>query len=122
MDLEQALLWYAQGRFTADDVTRATGLSERSQRELLKLGILRPIPQARTKTRLLDRQMLKRAAVISPLNKLGFSLQVAGRIVYAAPLLEDLIFPIVDPWSANFALFSDSDPKTGLPQRRTLPH
>jgi hypothetical protein len=97
MSFEDRLIWYQRGRFTSADVTRGTGLSERSQRELAKLGILPPIPQAKTKARLFDARMFKRAAIIAPLNKGGFSLEVAGRITYAAPLLEQLWFSMVDP-------------------------
>ena len=48
MMLDDALIWYRRGLFTAEDVTRATGLSERSQRELLKIGVLQAVPQAKT--------------------------------------------------------------------------
>src|SRR3954469_21866440 len=102
MKFEDALQWYRQDRFTAEDVTRATGLSERSQRELLKLGIISAVPQAKTKARLLTSHMIKRAAVIAPLNKSGLSLQVAGKIGVAALMLEDFYFDVIDPWNAVF--------------------
>jgi hypothetical protein len=97
MNFNERLTWYRQNRFTSADVTEGTGLSERSQRELAKLGILLPIPQAKTKVRLFNARMFKRAAIIAPLNKGGFSLEVAGRITYAAPLLEQLWFSMAEP-------------------------
>jgi hypothetical protein len=102
MDLESAIAWYGSNHFNAADMQRATGLSERSQRELLKLGILQPVPQSRTATRLFDGRMLKRAAVIHPLHEHGsFSLQVSGKLVYADIILESLLFDVVDPWQAH---------------------
>lgn len=122
MDYEQRLDWYRQGRFTAEDVTRATGLSERSQRELLKLGVIDAIPQAKTKQRVINAHMLKRAALVAPLNRAGLSLGVAGRIVYAAMMLEDLIFDIVDPWDVYYDAATPFDPETGHCEPRALPH
>jgi hypothetical protein len=118
MNFDEAILWYRQDRFTAEDVTRATGLSERSQRELLKLGIVSAIPQAKTKQRLLTARMLKRATVIAPFNKNGLSLQVAGKIVSVAAMLEDLYFDAIDPWEAVFDAAGEFDHATGLRPRR----
>jgi hypothetical protein len=115
---EAILFWYRENRFTADDVTRATGLSEAAQRLLLKIGILQAVPQARTKQRLLDGHMVKRAALIAPLNKNGLSLQVAGKIVSAALMLEDFYFDLVDPWDAVFDAGGKFDRATGLFPRR----
>jgi hypothetical protein len=112
------LFWYRENRFTAGDVTRATGLSEAAQRLLLKIGILEPVPQARTKQRLLDRHMVMRAAVIAPLNKNGLSLHVAGKIVSAALMLEDFYFHLIDPWDAVFDAGGEFDHATGLFPRR----
>src|SRR5215510_12468207 len=90
MDLESAISWYESDRFNAEDMQRATGLSERSQRELLKLGILQAIPQSRTATRLFNARMLKRASLIYPIHEHGgFSLLVSGKLVYA-----DMIRPV----------------------------
>lgn len=123
MEYEKTLHWYRQNRFTADDVTRATGLSERSQRELLKLGVIQAVPQPNPKAqRLVTDTMLKRAAIAAPLTKAGLSLGVAGRIVYAAMMLEDLIFDIVDPWDVFYDAASTFDPETGLYEPRKLPH
>ncbi|TAN56092.1 MAG: hypothetical protein EPN26_04320 [Rhodospirillales bacterium] len=106
MNIDEALSWYAQDRFTAEDVTRATGLSERAQRELLKIGVLQAIPQAKTKARLLDSRMVKRAAVVAQFNRCGLSLSVAGQVVYAAPMLEDFAADLDDPIDA----FRKADP------------
>ena len=116
---EEVLFWYREGRFTADDVTRATGLSEASQRQLLKLGILEAVPQARRSAqRLLDSTMVKRCAVIAPLNRNGLTLTVAGKTVAAALMLEDFYFGVIDPWHAVFDPGGQIDPKTGLTPRR----
>ena len=100
---DDILLWYSHGRFDAGDMSRGTGLSERSQRTLAKLGILLPIPQERsTAPRLFDARMFKRAALIAPLKNIGLSLEVAGTIIYAAPSLERFIFSQLDPWRHFF--------------------
>lgn len=123
MNYVDRLHWYRESRFTAVDVTRATGLSERAQRELQKLGIIQPVPQPNPKAqRLLDATMLKRAAIIAALTKAGLSLGVAGRMVYSAILLEDLVFEICDPWQVHFDAGSNRDPETGLYQERQRPH
>ena len=102
MNSESAIAWYGNGQFSSADMQRATGLSERSQRELLKLGILRTVPQPRTAARLFDGRMLKRAALIYPLHEHGsFSLLVSGKLVYADILLESLLFDVIDPWHAH---------------------
>src|ERR1019366_421792 len=94
---DRVLDWYREDRFTAHDLARATGLPERAQRELLKLGVLQPVPQAKTKKRLVSARMVKRAAIVAPLSRCGLSLKVAGKIVFAAPSIEDLSFEIFDP-------------------------
>ena len=84
MSLEAAISWYENNHFNAAEMQRATGLSERSQRELLKLGILQAVPQSRTATRLFDARMLKRASLIYPFHEYGgFSLLVSGKLIYA---------------------------------------
>lgn len=113
-DLNEILRWYWEGRFTAEDVTRATGLTERAQRELLKVGVIQPIPQAKTKARLLNARMLKRVAIIAPLNACGFSLAVAGQIVYAAPFVDDHLFELIDP-IGDFEGANPYDPATKFP-------
>lgn len=117
LHLDEALRWYWQNRFSADDVTRATGLTERAQRELLKAGVIQAIPQARTKARLLDSKMVKRIAVIAPLNSCGLSLVVSGQIVFAAPMFEDMLFKFLyDPIVA--LLEGERDPVTFMPLER----
>jgi len=102
MDLESAIAWYGGSRFNAADMQRATGLSERSQRELLKLGVLQAVPQSRTATRLFDSRMLKRASLIHPLYEHGsFSLLVSGKLVYADTIIESMLFDVIDPWHAQ---------------------
>jgi hypothetical protein len=102
MDLDSAIDWYGSSNFTAADVQRATGLSERSQRALLKLGILQAVPQSRTATRLLDSRMVKRASIVYPLHEHGgFNLRVSGKLVYADLWLESILFDVIDPWQAR---------------------
>jgi hypothetical protein len=102
MNLESAIAWYGSSNFNAADMQRATGLSERSQRELLKRGILQAVPQSRTAARLFDSRMLKRAALIYPLHEHGgLSLQVSGKVVYADSIIESLLFDTVDPWQVH---------------------
>jgi hypothetical protein len=101
MSLKPLVEWYGKGAFNAADMKRSTGLSERSQRELLKFGILQAIPQSRTATRLFDSRMLKRAALIYPLNEYGgFNLRVSGKLVYADTIIESLLYDVIDPWHA----------------------
>jgi len=102
MDLESTISWYESNHFNAADMQRATGLSERSQRELLKLGILHAVPQSRTATRLFDARMLKRASLVYPIHEHGgFSLLVSGKLIYADIILESLLFDVIDPWQAH---------------------
>ncbi|WP_173979923.1 hypothetical protein [Magnetospirillum sp. UT-4] len=98
---------YYGDRLTAEDVTRGTGLSERSQRELLRLGILKPVPQAPTKQRLLSRPMFKRAAVIARLNSCGLSLSTAGQIAFFAPGSDALIDN--DSFAEGIVLHNETD-------------
>jgi hypothetical protein len=79
------------------DVTRATGLSERFQRELLKNNIITAIQQARTKKRLVDRRMIMRMTLIAQFNNFGLSLSIAGQIISECQSVEDYIFQNVDP-------------------------
>lgn len=97
MTQDEALYWYKLDRFTADEVCRATGLSERAQRELLKVGVMQAAPQGTSRVRLVSARMVKRGAVIAALNQCGLNVWTAGRIVYAAPDLEQSEFPRVDP-------------------------
>jgi hypothetical protein len=94
---EEYLEWYKQDRFTSSDVTRATGLSERSQRELLKNHMITAVPQARTKKRLVNRKMMMRMTLIASFNSFGFSLPAAGQIISECESVEDCIFQTVDP-------------------------
>jgi hypothetical protein len=102
---EQYLEWYKQDRFTSSDVTRATGLSERFQRELLKNRMITAVPQARTKKRLFDRRMIMRMGLISNFNNFGLSLPAASQIISECKSVEDCIFQTVDP----ICLSSDRD-------------
>jgi DNA-binding transcriptional MerR regulator len=122
MKIRDALIWYNRGLFTAEDVTRATGISESSQRLLQKLGMITPAPQElRTSKRLFYADAVKRLACIKPLSDCGLSLTVAGKIVYACPLVEDLLFGIIDPIDAMFDVMGELDPRTKLRPLREKP-
>ena len=84
-------------QFTAEDVTRATGISESSQRLLQKLGIITPErPKLRTSKRAFNLDAVKWMACIKPLADCGLSLTVAGKIIHAFPGLESLLFGAID--------------------------
>jgi DNA-binding transcriptional MerR regulator len=122
MKIRDALIWYNRGLFTAEDVTRATGISESSQRLLQKLGVITPAPQVlRTSKRLFYADAVKRLACIKPLSDCGLSLTVAGKIVYACPMVEDLLFGIIDPIDAMFDVMGELDTRTKLPPLRETP-
>jgi DNA-binding transcriptional MerR regulator len=113
MKFHDALIWYDRGLFTAEDVTRATGISEPSQRLLQKLGLISPAPQElRTSKRLFYADAVKRMACIKPLSECGLSLTVAGKIIHACPTVEDLLFGVIDPIDAMFDVMGQLDSKT----------
>ena len=103
MSLDEALRRYGNERFTDDDVVRCSGLSVRAWRELIKLKAVRTVTESlgRGHVRVCDATVLKRAAVISALNRAGFSLAVSGHIAYSLPL-HTLLYGICDPWMILF--------------------
>jgi hypothetical protein len=98
MRINDALRQYQTGLFTDGDMTRCTGLSVRSWRELIKIGAVRTreVGHGRGRVRLCDPTTLKRAAAINALNTAGFSLAVAGRIAYHLPQ-DELLYSRIDP-------------------------
>ena len=122
MSLDEALRRYGNGRFTDDDVVRCTGLSVRAWRELIKLKAVRTDTESlgRGHVRVCDATVLKRAAVISALNRAGFSLAISGHIAYSLPS-HTLLYDICDPWMILFQRSPDLDPEARLPPRVKRP-
>jgi len=109
MPSDEALDRYRQDEFFDHDVVSCTGLSARSWRELIKLGVVRTASQARGRghVRSCDRTAFKRVAVIAALHSSGLSLAVAGYVAHALPY-HTLLFEIVDP---DLALRRGADPR-----------
>jgi hypothetical protein len=85
------------GRYAAEDVLRATGIPEPSQRLLQKLGIVTPErPKFRTSKRTFNLDAVKLMACIKPLADGGLSLTVSGKIIHAFPGLENFLFEATD--------------------------
>ena len=70
---------------------------------------------------MLGARMLKRSAIIAPLNDCGLSLTVSGQIVFAAPFVDDFLFSIIDPLLAFLDFGRAVDPATSLPPKRSDP-
>jgi hypothetical protein len=124
MEYDQALSRYRQDRFADRDVTRCTDLSVRAWRELIKLKAVRTEEETYGRgpgrVRTCDAHTLKRAAVISALNKSGLSLAVAGQIAYSMPY-HTLLYSVCDPLTVLFQYSAEIDPNTGLPPRLERP-
>lgn len=99
--LERALRRFRKDIFTDNDVSRCTGLSPRSVRELIKFGAVRTRSEDRGAghIRTFDSTMFKRLAVISAVHEASFNLQVAGRVARVLPSA-DLLYRTHDPISA----------------------
>jgi hypothetical protein len=115
MNIDAALRRYRNDSFSDHDVTRCTGLSVRSWRELIKIGAVRTITAARGRGRVYA-VTLKRTAVITALNDAGLSLASAGRVAYFLPF-HTLLYTLCDPLVILFGYYADVDPETGLPPR-----
>jgi hypothetical protein len=113
MNFDAALRRYRTSLFSDHDVTRCTGLSVRSWRELIKIGAVRTVTKGRGpgRVRLCDATTLKRTAVIAALNRSGFSLAVSGRIAYFLPF-DTMLYAIWDPCTILFS-GAAADPETG---------
>jgi hypothetical protein len=118
MRTDGVLRRYQAGLLTDGDVTRSTGLSVRSWRELIKIGAVRTneVGRGRGRVRLCDPTTLKRAAAINALNVAGFSLAVAGRIAYHLPQ-DELLYSEIDP----LTLLPEVDREPVQPNRSTNP-
>jgi hypothetical protein len=104
MRFDDRLQWYLQGRFTAADVERASGVAEGSQRTLQKARIFSPIQQARTAQRLLFGDTVMRLSIAGELNRCGIHLIPASKIIYADMFLSDYLFHLVDPIDIFFEM------------------
>ena len=116
VDLDGALRRYRENRFTDNDVARCTGLSVRGWRELIKYKAVRTVTEGRGpgRVRLCDATVLKRAAVISPLNQAGLSLPTAGSIACFLPF-HTLLYTVCDPVTILLPHLAEDD-STGLPR------
>jgi len=119
---EGALRRYRAGKFTDNDVTRCTGLSRRSVRELIKLGIIRTRSEERGagRIRTFDATTFKRLAIVAAVNNAGFGLRLAGQLTYLLPGDEHL-YRICDPINVLFDTSVNADQGRGLPPRLEAP-
>jgi hypothetical protein len=119
---DAALLRYWSGVFTDVDVTRCTGLSERSTRELIKLGAVRTYSEDRGAGRIrsFDATTFKRLAVFAAINGAGFSLKLAGQIAYLLPG-DYQLYQVYDPINVQFDTTAVADPSGELPPRLEAP-
>ena len=121
MTFNDALHKYCTGEFTDEDVTRCTGLTVRSWRELIKVGAVRTADdRGRGRARSCDRTTFKRAALIAVLNNAGFSLAMAGQIAYLLPF-DTLHYSFCDPISILLDTSGRRDTATGLMPRLKVP-
>jgi hypothetical protein len=118
MKLLDSLNWYRQDRFTAQDATRSTRITEPSQRLMQAQRIFTPVQQGtRTSKRMLGASAIKRMAAAKELSDCGLSLTVAGKIIYAATMIEDGLFAEIDPIAVMYA-GRQIDPNDDLPPLR----
>jgi len=122
MNLNAAIRRFREGRFTDRDVTRCTGLTVRAWRELIKLKAVRTEETGRGpgRVRICDATVLKRAAVISALNRSGLSLAVAGQLAFFLPY-HRLLYEVCDPTFVLLQHSTEIDPQTGLPPQIERP-
>jgi hypothetical protein len=121
-EFDAALRRYRENRFVDRDITSCTGMSLRTWREAIKRKAVRTVHtgRGRGRVRICDAIALKRAAVISALNKTGLSLGVASQIALFVPNLT-LLYTVCDPLVILCRRSADNDPKTGLPPRIERP-
>src|SRR3954462_11017724 len=97
-NFNDALDWYVKSHFTAEDTTRASGVSEAAQRLMQKQKIFSPVPQTeRTAKRMLFGDTVKRLAIAGVLNEqCGIPLIPASKIIHADMFIEDFLLHMVD--------------------------
>jgi hypothetical protein len=118
----EALRRYREDAFTDADVTACTGCSERSIRQLIKVGAVRTRSEERGAghIRKFDAATFKRLAVAAALNRAGFSLALSGQLAYLLPS-DQLLYERYDPINVLFDTSLSVDPNTGLPPRLEAP-
>jgi DNA-binding transcriptional MerR regulator len=118
--LKGALRRFQANAFTDADVSRCTGLSPRSVRELIKVEAVRTLSADRGagRIRTFDATTFKRLAVISAVRQAGFSLQLGGRMAYLLPS-DSLLYQTCDP--INVLLDTAAGVGRELPPRRERP-
>ena len=121
-NFKKALRRYQAGVFTDADVTRCTGLSARSVRELIKQGAVRTRSEDRGagRIRTFDSATFKRLAVVAAINDAGFGLKLAGQIAYLLPS-DDLLYRTYDPIDVLFDTTVSVDRGRELPPRLEKP-
>lgn len=122
MVFDDVIRQYRAGRFTDDDVTRCAGLSVRAWRELIKVKAVRTEETGRGpgRIRVCDATTLKRAAMISALNRSGLSLAVAGQIAFFLPY-HNVLFAACDPVTILLEHRAEIDANKGPPPQRPQP-
>jgi hypothetical protein len=120
--LSKALRRYQAGVFTDADVTRYTGLSARSIRELIKRGAVRTLSEDRGagRVRSFDATTLKRLAILAAVNDAGFSLKLAGQMAYLLPS-DNFLYQTYDPINVLLDTTSSVDRGRELPPRLERP-
>jgi hypothetical protein len=120
--LRKALRRYQAGVFTDADVTRCTGLSKRSIRELIKHGAIRTLSEDRGagRIRTFEPTTFKRLAFLAAINQAGFSLKIAGQLAYLLPS-DDLLYRTYDPINVLLDTTASVDRDRELPPRLGTP-
>ncbi|MGH6755200.1 MAG: hypothetical protein ACREDP_23850, partial [Bradyrhizobium sp.] len=96
MRFDDALDWYVKGHFSAEDATRASGVTEAAQRLLQKNKIFSPVPQDRTAKRMLFGDTVKRLSIAGELNRCGIPLIPASKMIHADMFIGDFQLHTVD--------------------------
>lgn len=102
-NFDDALDWYVKSNFTAEDATRASGVSEAVQRLMQKQKIFSPVPQTeRTAKRMLFGDTVMRLSIANEFNRCGIPLIPASKIIYADTLMDPFQLSTVDPFQMFF--------------------
>jgi hypothetical protein len=101
-NLNETLDWYVKSHFTAEDATRASGVSEAAQRDLQKRKIFSPVPQKHTAKRMLFGNTVMRLCIAGAVNQCGIPLVPASRIIHADTFMQDFMMTKVDPFQMFF--------------------
>lgn len=103
MTFDETLDWYVHSHRTAEDATRASGVSEAAQRLMQKHRIFSPVPQTgRSSKRMLFNSTVMRLVIAGELNRSGIPLIPASKIIHADMWIEDFLIGVVDPFQMFF--------------------